>query len=341
MGGSRSPHKPTFEITVDASESQQRIDAVLAVHFPDISRSRIQTAMRRGLVLVDGRVVKPSHRVALGQQITFTLPETVPAGSQPEAIPLEILFEDDCLAAINKPAGMVVHPAKGHWRGTLTAALVHHFATLSQIGGPTRPGIIHRLDRDTSGVILVAKTDSAHSLITRQFAKRTVAKEYLALVAPAPSRDRDWIDLPIGVHPYHRERMAIRGGHSTSRTAQTFYEVIERFQGFGLVRLLPKTGRTHQLRVHLAAIKSPIVADRLYGGRAELTLADVIPVTQRPLIPTRELTLEREVLIHRQALHAHCLEIDHPITGARLRFEAKPPNDMHQTLAALRRWRGS
>ncbi|HMP79881.1 MAG TPA: RluA family pseudouridine synthase [Pirellulaceae bacterium] len=339
MGENLSPNDVPVELVVADDQSQCRIDSLLAERFPQLSRSRIQSAMRRGLVTVDGRPAKPSQRVTAGQRVTFQLPPADPVGSQPEDIPLDILFEDENLAAINKPAGMVVHPAKGHWRGTLTAALVHHFSQLSQVGGPTRPGVIHRLDRDTSGVILVAKSDLAHSLITRQFAKRTVVKEYLAIVSPGPDRDRDLIELPIGVHPYHRERMAVRSDHATSRPAQTFFEVVERFDGYAWLRLLPKSGRTHQLRVHMAAQRSPIVADRLYGARGELRLSDVIPVSQQATIPLSAIETLQHVLIARQALHAFRLEVDHPVTGNRLKFEAPLPSDFAETLSALRQWR--
>ena len=185
------------------------------------------------------------------------------------------------IAAVNKPPGMVVHPAKGHWAGTLAAALQFHFDQLSTAGGATRPGIVHRLDRDTSGVMVVAKTDEAHMRLAEQFEARTVEKEYFALCAGVPGRDRDLIDLPVGAHPYHREKMAIRHDHATSRTAQTFYEVVERFDGFSAIKALPKTGRTHQIRLHLASIGCPVLCDRLYGGRSQITRGELSRTRRR------------------------------------------------------------
>ena len=192
-------------------------------------------------------------------------------GAAPENIPLDILYEDEWLAAINKPPGMVVHPAKGHWAGTLTSALQFHFDTLSGAGGPTRPGIVHRLDRDTSGVFVVAKTDRAHFALADQFEQRTVEKEYFALVCGNPDRDRDLIDLPIGVHPYQREKMAIRRDHPTSRPAQRSTKSSSDSRALQRFALMPKTGRTHQIRVHLSSIGCPVLCDRYYGGRTVLT----------------------------------------------------------------------
>jgi 23S rRNA pseudouridine1911/1915/1917 synthase len=248
-------------------------------------------------------------------------------GSKAENIPLDILFEDEQLIAVNKPAGMVVHPAKGHWSGTLTAALSYHFENLSQVGGAERPGIVHRLDRDTTGVMLVAKTDQAHVKLNYQFEKRTVVKTYLAIVSPAPDRDRDWIRQPIGVHPYQREKMAIREGHPTSRAAETFFEVQERFTGFALVKAFPKTGRTHQIRLHLAHIGCPVLCDRLYSGRSKLETGKLDP------------NLPNQILLTRQALHAESICFKHPVSGQRMSIEAPLPADVSTTLDFLRQHR--
>jgi 23S rRNA pseudouridine1911/1915/1917 synthase len=229
---------------------------------------------------------------------------------------------------INKPPGMVVHPGRGHWEGTLASALRYHFDQLSEYGGPTRPGIVHRLDRDTSGVILIAKTDTAHQRAAGQFENRLVSKEYLALTLGAPNRDRDLIDLPIGVHPYQREKMAIRRDHPTAKPAQSFYEVERRFNGFALVRIAPKTGRTHQIRLHLASVGCPVLCDRLYGGRAKITLGEL-----------RRDPNDATVLIDRQALHAARLTVRHPLTDAEMTFEAPLPEDMQRTLDALAKFR--
>ena len=237
-------------------------------------------------VKVNGKRTKASHQLSAGDRISLTLPEMPRSGPEPEEIPLDILYEDDALAVINKPPGMVVHPAKGHWKGTLASALQFHFDRLSSVGGPTRPGIIHRLDRDTSGVIVVAKHDLAHQRLALQFEQRTVTKEYFALVAGRPNLDRDVIDLPIGLHPHHREKMAVRRDDPNSRPAQSFYEVLERFDGFASVRITPKTGRTHQIRVHLASIGCPVLCDRAYGSRALLTRGELRrrPDDESPLL---------------------------------------------------------
>ncbi|MCU0960580.1 MAG: RluA family pseudouridine synthase, partial [Pirellulaceae bacterium] len=235
---------------------------------------------------------------------------------------------EDCdLVAINKPPGLVVHPSKGHAGGTLVNALAGHFEQLSSLGGTRRPGIVHRLDRDTSGILIVAKTDQAHLDLARQWERRTIEKEYFALVAGVPDRDRDTIDQPIGVHPYQREKMAIRARHGASREATTFYTVLERFVGFAALAVQPHTGRTHQIRVHLAHIGCPVLCDRLYGGRARITLGEI------------QHSADPSPILDRQALHARRLRLSHPRTGAPLEFEAPLPHDILQTLDSLRRWR--
>ncbi len=221
---------------------------------------------------------------------------------------------------------MVVHPARGHWSGTLAGALQFHFGgTLSTTGGPSRPGIVHRLDRDTSGVILVARSDMAHAKLAKQFAHRTIEKEYYALVSGCPERDRDYIDCPIGFHPHQREKMAIRRDVPTSRSAQTFYEVLERFDGFAALKLIPKTGRTHQIRVHLNHIGCPVLCDRQYGGRAKITRGEI-----------RRDPSDSLVLLERQALHARRIKFIHPVTQQPLAIEAPLPADMQAVLEELR-----
>lgn len=316
------------EIVVSADEADARIDWYLAQKFPSYSRTHLRKAINAALVRIDGQRIKAAHRVRPGETVSVILPELPHTGPQPENIPLSILYEDDALAVIDKPPAMVVHPAKGHWSGTLAAGLQYHFDQLSSAGGATRPGIVHRLDRDTSGVIIVAKNDQAHFALTQQFANRTTEKIYVALVVGQPSLDRDLIDQPIGPHPQHRERMAIRRHDALSRTAQSFYQVRERFDGFAYVEVTPKTGRTHQIRVHLASIGCPVLCDRLYGNRARVTRGELSrdPGDETPLL-------------ERQALHARRLSIDHPQTGKRMTFEAPLPNDLVQTLAALRELR--
>ena len=317
-----------LEIQVEQAEDGQRVDVFLTTRIPDLTRSRVQAAIRKQLVSIDGESAKPSTRISTGQRVHIEMPEPEPSSSKAEDIALDVLYEDEWMIAINKPPAMVVHPARGHWSGTLTAALTFHFEKLSAVGGVNRPGIVHRLDRDTSGVILVAKTDIAHSKITVQFENRSVIKQYLAIVSPAPDRDRDLIEKPIGAHPYQREKMAIREAHSTSRPASTMYEVHRRFRGAAVLKVYPKTGRTHQIRIHLASVGMPVLADKLYGGRSKLLLSEL-----------SGRVADDQVLLDRQALHAQRIEFDHPETGARMKIEAPIPKDIQDTIQALETYR--
>jgi len=312
----------------------------LTQQLPELSRATLRRAIDAGHVQVDGGVAgKPSLRLRAGSQVVVQQIDVPREGPAPQDIPLAILHEDDAIVVVDKPAGMIVHPAKGHWAGTLASALAHHFGTLSGRGGPTRPGIVHRLDRDTSGVIVVAKNDQVHDALAAQFKARQVEKQYLAIVAGVPDRDRDRINEPIGDHPTQREKKAIRRQDATAREAMTEYEVVERFAGYALLRLRPKTGRTHQIRVHLAHVGFPVLCDRLYGGRARLSELDLMP---RDWTVHDAALLEKSAeqpLQERQALHAHRLTVTHPTSSERMTFEAPLPADMLRTLDALRRWR--
>lgn len=319
------------ELTTTDSESGWRLDVFLAHHFTDYSRVHLRRVISAGGVTVDGKGTKPSHRLRPDQTVTIFLPELPREAPKAENIPLDILHDDEYLAVVNKPPGMVVHPARGNWTGTLAGALQYRFAgQLSTSGGPTRPGIVHRLDRDTSGVILIAKTDQAHSKLAVQFEQRTISKEYFALVAGVPQRDRDVIDQPIGVHPHQRGKMAIRRSESVSRSAESFYEVVERFDGFAALRVEPKTGRTHQIRVHLTHIGCPVLCDRQYGGRSQITRGEI-----------RRDPDDDTVLLARQALHALRLRFTHPFSGKRMEIEAPLPDDMASVLAELQAYRSS
>jgi 23S rRNA pseudouridine1911/1915/1917 synthase len=303
---------------------------------PALSRATLRRAIDAGHVRVDEVICKPSLRLRAGSQIVVQQVDVPREGPAPQEIPLTILHEDAFVVVVDKPAGMIVHPAKGHWQGTLASALAHHFGVLSGRGGPTRPGIVHRLDRDTSGVIVVAKNDQVHDALAGQFKARQVSKEYLAVVVGVPDRDRDVIDEPIGDHPSQREKKAIRRGDASARAAVTVYEVLERFSGFALVRARPMTGRTHQIRIHLAHVGFPVLCDRLYGGRARLDEAELVP---HGAVTRKAANVEAPPLLERQALHAHRLTLAHPATGKQLTFEAPLPADILRTLTSLRRWR--
>ncbi len=318
---------PDFELiqwVISAERAGTRLDVFLAQELPDYSRTFLRRLIDTDAVHVDGRRAKVAYRLREGQQVTFAPVEVPRGGPVPENIPLDIIFEDEHLVAINKPAGMVVHPARGHWSGTLASALAFHFRQLSSVGGPTRPGIVHRLDRDTSGVIVVAKTDAAHMQLAAQFEARQTRKEYCAIVAGSPDRDRDEINEPIGPHPTHREKMAIRRDRPDAREAVTFYEVDERFGRFSRVCLRPKTGRTHQIRIHLNHIGHAVLCDRLYGGRASVTRGDLSGNPE-----------DDQMVLDRQALHARRLELKHPVTGKSVDFSAPIPPDIAAAIEVL------
>ncbi len=314
------------DFIVPESAAGQRIDFFLTQACDGFSRTQITQAIQAEGATLDGRYVRPSVKLQANQRIRFQVPNAVSDHTIAENIPLDVLYEDDALVVVNKPPGMVVHPARGNWTGTLTSALAYRFQTLSDVGGPTRPGIVHRLDRDTSGVIVVAKTNSVHLHLSEQFANRVVEKVYFAITSSRIDRDRDMIELPIGRHPYQRDKMAIRENHPTSKPASTFYEVVSRHGRFTQVNVMPKTGRTHQIRVHLAHIGAAILCDRLYAGHAEVTLG--------MLTGTRGADKDT-VLLDRQALHARKLTFKHPQTGESMTFEASLPEDIMRVIDVL------
>jgi 23S rRNA pseudouridine1911/1915/1917 synthase len=329
-----APDRPKqASFIVEEEHREFRIDLFLTLKIDGYSRVFLRRVIMENQVLVDGRPVKPAFRVYPGQKVeVLDLPPPPTDGPIAEAIPLEILFEDDAMVAINKPQGMVVHPAKGHWSGTLTSALAHHFQQLSDAGGPTRPGIVHRLDRETSGVILIAKTNEVHFKLCAQFEAREVRKSYVAIVSGSLDRDRDRITHSIGHHPYQREKMAIRNHHPSAKPAETLFEVVKRFPGYALLNVYPKTGRTHQIRVHLSHIGCPVLCDRLYAGHSQITRGQLQRRSALGL-PPRE--IDAEVLLERQALHAACIEFAHPKTGNPLSISAPLPADIQRVLAAL------
>lgn len=308
----------------------RRLDHYLTSRYPDYSRSVLQRIIEAGAVMVNGQTAKASQKVREGDVIRIFLPDLGDGLPTPENIPLRIVHEDEFLVVVDKAPGMVTHPARGNWSGTLVNALQYHFENLSSVGGSFRPGIVHRLDRDTTGLLIVAKEDQAHRGLALQFETRVVDKHYLALVAGNPERDADFIHRLIGHHPTHREKMAVRSAEDGGKTATTFYEVVERFEGFALIRCKLLTGRTHQIRVHLTSIGLPILADKLYSGRDQITLGDLAGPTHPE---------SARVLINRQALHAHTLSFQHPVSGETIALEAALPADMAQTLEALRLFR--
>jgi 23S rRNA pseudouridine1911/1915/1917 synthase len=300
----------------------------------------LQDVIKAGFVKVNGKVVKPSFKLSAGDKIELKLPQLPSKEIMPENIPLNIIYEDDDIIVLNKQADILVHPARGNTHGTLVNALVFYSDKLSSglsetvqseketfgNSGEFRPGIIHRLDKNTTGVMVVAKNDFAQWKIAKQFQDRQTKKGYLAIVHGTPELTADRINIPLGIHPKMREKYAIRP--ESGKEAITFYEVLEGFRGFSLLKLTPKTGRTHQIRVHLSYIKHPVVADDMYGGKLVYPwqLQDSEPAVQEPVIA-------------RVALHANTLEFKHPTTKKQAKFEAPLPEDMQNLLDMLRKYR--
>ena len=321
-----------LDIDVKIKSEGMRLDRYLSMNFQEFSRNVIQNAIDAGAVLVNGKPSKSSHKVRHGDRLLIQLPEPTHDLPVPEDIPLDIVYEDEWLALVNKPPNMVVHPAKGNWSGTLVNALQFHFSALSNANGTYRAGIVHRLDRDTSGVILIAKEESTHRELAEMFASRKVFKEYATVVSGELDRDSDYIEGRITHHATDRTKMAVtRDPHDeAAKDACTYYEVVERFRGYTFVRVQPRTGRTHQIRVHLASIGCPVVADKMYGGRDHLNLSDL-----NDHMPGEN----DETILKRQALHAYRLRFLHPRLGQWMQFEAPFPADIQRTLEALRKWR--
>lgn len=324
---------------VSDAEAGWRLDLFLAAKFPQYSRVLLRKAIQaENGVDVDGKHGKPSFRLKPGSVVSFRLVEPPRESPIPEDIPLDVLYEDDDLAVVNKPSNMVVHPSRGHWSGTLVSALAYRFAgQLSSNRGPARPGIVHRLDRDTSGAIIVAKNDVAHAHLAALFEEKRIQKEYFAIALGGINVDREVVDLPIGHHPKYRVKMAIAPDDPEAKPAKTFFEVVERFRGFSTVRCMPKTGRTHQIRLHLLSLGCPILCDKLYGGRSTLTKEELAGQYDRS--PKGDENRESTILLARQALHARKITFEHPTTGKILEIEAPLPADMLQTIEALRELR--
>ena len=320
-------------VTVDGSEGAQRLDRVLAAHSPDLSRSRLKALILAGHVTISKTPVRdPAHHVKTGDTITIDVPPAIAAEPEGENIALDIVFEDDDIIVINKPRGLVVHPAAGHATGTLVNALIAHCgASLSGIGGVKRPGIVHRLDKDTTGLMVVAKNDKAHASLTAQFADhgRTNAmrRGYMALIWGVPSRPRGTVDAPIDRHPHAREKMAVR---DSGREAVTHWELRESYNGrdgkpvVSLIACQLETGRTHQIRVHLAHIGHPLLGDGVYGPHFRTKASHLGPKAQAAL-----------AALDRQALHAYLLALEHPRTGEILEWTANLPSDLENLRSCL------
>ena len=322
------------KIAVEGSDAGERLDRLLAAR-TELSRSRLKALILDGKVAIGSRTIRdPSYRVNAGETISVAVPPPEPAEPAPEEIPLKVVFEDDEIIVIDKPTGLVVHPAAGHAKGTLVNALIAHCgASLSGIGGVKRPGIVHRLDKDTSGLMVVATTDRAHQALAAQFADhgRTgpLRRGYLAFVWGAPARPKGTIDAPIDRHPKSREKMAVRAG---GREARTHWQVLERFKGkdgkpvASLLACRLETGRTHQIRVHLAHIGHPLLGDATYGPGFKTKIARLAAPAQDALAG-----------LGRQALHAYMLAVKHPRSGELLDFRSELPGDLARLHFALRR----
>ncbi len=304
---------------VDAGRAGERLDRFLAAELPDVSRSRVQALIEEGRVTVDGGARKASHHVAAGESIAVDIPPPPAAGVEPEPIPLEILYQDEDVAVVNKPAGMIVHPGAGAHGGTMVAALLSQFGGspgLSSVGGPLRPGIVHRLDKDTSGALVVALNDAAHNRLVEAFSRRLVQKSYLALLHGKIKGDAGVVEMSIARDLRRRSRMTAR--RREGRAARTDWRVLLRIDGFALIEADLHTGRTHQIRVHFSALGCPVVGDTLYGApRQERVGSELLPE------------------LGRNFLHAARVAFSHPRTGERIDVRAPLPAELRQYLAIL------
>ncbi|MBL8645925.1 MAG: RluA family pseudouridine synthase [Sphingosinicella sp.] len=310
--------KSNISVILPAEAAGQRLDRALADALPALSRERLKALMLEGAVTLAGRRPTPSLRVVGGEEVSVSVPEAAPATAEAQQIPLSIVYEDADLIVVDKPAGLVVHPAAGNPDGTLVNALLHHCAgQLSGIGGVARPGIVHRIDKDTSGLLVVAKTDLAHEGLAKQFATHSIGRRYLAVVAGRPSPPAGRIEGAIGRHPVHRKKMDIvspgKGKH-----AVTHYRTLQPLKDAALVECRLETGRTHQVRVHMASSGHPLLGDPLYG-RTRASHRDVL----------------KSLGFGRQALHARSLQLVHPRTQENLAFESPVPSDIQELIEAL------
>lgn len=313
------------ELMVSPDDQGERLDTFVAENLYELSRSQVHRLIESKNILVNGASAKPGYKIRAGDHISVEIPPPQPTDIKPENIPLDIVYEDDQLIVINKPKGMVVHPAAGNWSGTLVNAVLYHAqGQLSGIGGVERPGIVHRLDKDTSGLIVVARTDFAHKSLARQIHDRTAVRKYLALVWGNPDFVRAVVDAPVWRHPVERQRMAVVEIEGEGREAITELTVKERYNGIiSLLEARLQTGRTHQIRVHCAYIGYPVVGDPVYGKKISYNLKD----------PNLLNLISR---LCGQALHAYYLSFDHPLTGQQMEFTVPMPSDMAGVVEYLR-----
>nr|WP_320049047.1 RluA family pseudouridine synthase [uncultured Desulfuromonas sp.] len=308
---------------IEPGQASERLDRFLTCQLPELTRSQLKKLVDDGLVRVDDQTVKAGVKLRGGETVSVTLPQAQPVEALPESLPLEILYEDSDLIVINKAAGMVVHPAAGHQGGTLVNALLYHCQDLSGVGGELRPGIVHRLDKDTSGVMVATKNDVTHNHLAAQFKAHSIQRRYVALVHGQVQNQRGTIDAPIGRHPTHRKKMSSKG--RGGRRAVTHWKVLRRYDAdrLSLLEMRLETGRTHQIRVHLSEMNLPLVGDPLYGNRTRANAINDLEVRQRVHA------------LHRQALHARLLGFIHPRTGAYMEFTSDLPDDLASIVAFL------
>jgi len=329
-----------IQLVIKKKYSSRRIDKYLVSRLQDFSRSHIQRLIKEEAVKVNNVAVKNSYEIKLKDVISIDLPTESSDHITPENIPLNVIYEDEYLMVLNKSPDTVVHPSRGHAGGTLVNALAFHCNNLSSLNGPLRPGIVHRLDRDTSGAILVVKDEKVHKHLALQFENREIKKEYLAVVKGETEFDSDRIDLPIGKDKRDRKKMAIR--HDNGKNAVSIFEVLERFPGFTLVKVFLETGRTHQIRVHMKTIGHPVIADSEYGNSEACYVEDLMkPVLNKAI---HNLAKKTELcnnitgpIIERQALHAYKIGFIHPVTHKAMEFTAEIPEDMCNLIITLRK----
>ncbi|MBN2093467.1 RluA family pseudouridine synthase [candidate division KSB1 bacterium] len=320
-------HNKIQQIIVSENKNKERLDIFLTRESSEFSRSQIQKMIKDGQVTINGKIIKPNYQIHPGDKIELHIPKPQKSIHEPENIPLDILYEDENLIIINKPAGMVVHPAYGNYQGTLVNALLYHSKNLSTLNSTERPGIVHRLDKNTSGLLVVAKDDFTHRHLSDQFANRTMEREYRAIVWGQPKPDKGEIRTFLDRNPNDRTRMYVPK-NETGKLAITQYEIIEKFHLFSLLRLNLKTGRTHQIRVHLHHIGHPVLGDNVYDGRLKHT----IPLNQAD----RQFAISLLKIIPYQALHALTLGFLHPVKNEFMRFQSDLPPQFSAVLNQIR-----